>query len=173
MRLNLGCGTNKIRDCVNVDCNEEFHPDLLFNFTEPFPLEDNCAEEIYLFHTIEHIERKYHPTLFSEIHRVLKSDGIFYISYPEFPKILQNWLDNKHGKRDFWEATIYGRQASRADFHVTAIHTPDFIENLKIWGISTIQTISEPYEDYNTVLKCEKGERMRTYEEVLYNEVFC
>jgi predicted SAM-dependent methyltransferase len=172
MWLNLGCGNNKISECTNVDCNPDLNPDLCFDLRKPFPLDDEVAEGIYLFHTIEHLENKYHIPLLLEIHRVLAKDGTLIISYPEFGKILQNWLDNKRGRRDFWEATIYGRQSSPSDFHVSAMDTTQFIDMLCETGFKDINSKPEPVETFNTIVRCTKGEPMKTYEEVLFDEIF-
>ena len=56
----------------------------------------------------------------SSVFRILNS-----LRLPQF------WLDNKYGDRDFWEATIYGRQLFPADFHVCAIDSTDFKSSIK------------------------------------------
>ena len=104
MKLNLGSGSGKLDDFINVDINPDNKPDLVANILERLPYEDSSIEEICLFHTIEHIEKRKHPNLFLEIRRLLTPTGLFCISYPEFSKIAQFWLDNKYGDRDFWEA---------------------------------------------------------------------
>src|ERR1700744_1175156 len=116
--LNLCCGRNKLSGSINVDLNKDYDPDYCFDIRAEFPLSASHYDEVYLFHSIEHIEGKYHKFIFREIHKVLKDDGVFYLSYPEFSKVAQNWLDNKQGRREFWGWTIYGRQETPLDFHV-------------------------------------------------------
>jgi len=172
MKLNLGCGSNKIDGFINIDVNEAFKPDLVHDFVlSPLPYEAGSAEEIVLFHTIEHIEKWKHPNLLSEIRRVLRDNGLFFVSFPEFSCILQNWLENKRGDRQFWEHTIYGRQSSKADYHVSAMDTDDFTEVLRTYGFKVLRAEREPLEDYNTIIKCMKAPASIPYERVVYEDM--
>lgn len=172
IRLNLGCGEARINDFINIDLNEDFKPDLVLNFiTNRLPYEDESVNEIVMFHTIEHIEKRFHASILREIHRVLKKDGVFFISFPEFSKILQNWLENKLGDRVFWEATIYGRQTSKGDYHVSAIDTDDFTFVLRQNGLSPVNAVPEPLDDYNTIMRCVKSTPATLYERVIYDDM--
>ena len=170
--LNLGCGTAKIAGADNVDINPDCKADLIFDFKQVFPLESDQYDEVYLFHVIEHIEKKFHSLLFSEIRRVLKDDGTLYVSYPEFEKIVKNWLVNRNTDRAFWEATIYGRQSWPSDYHVCVIDTLDFTQFLYERGFKVLSSIPEPIDQFNTICKIVKGEAPIMYEEVVYNEIF-
>ena len=166
MKLNLGCGTSKIDGYVNVDIDPQCDPDEVFDFRLKLPYEDNSIEKIVMYHVIEHIEKKYHYDMLKEIHRVLQPEGELVLAFPEFTKVVQNWKDNKRGMRDFWEATIYGRQASPSDFHVSLMDTDQLSIHLVRHGFSILSTHSEPGQDFNTVIKCSKVECV-TYEKVL------
>ncbi len=156
MILNLGCGVNKVPGAVNIDLhgNPDVRANILF-----LPFGNGTVDKIYLFHTIEHIKKALHHDLFTEIRRVLKQGGQLFVSYPEFTKCAQNFIDNKFGWRDFWSATIYGRQLQPNDFHVTLMYTPYFTRFLKDMGFDSIRTSPEPTEDFNTVVKCVKATR--------------
>lgn len=172
-RLNLGCGSNKIDDCMNVDINESNNPDIVFDIKLEFPLARGLFDEVYLFHTIEHIEKTHHRHIFLEVNRVLKEGGIFYLSYPEFAKICNNWLTNFQGKREFWEATIYGRQLYPSDYHVAAMDSDNVKNELEICGFYDLKFYPEPEGDwYNTVVRAVRTVPQKMYEEVLFNEVF-
>ncbi len=170
--LNLGCGTSKITGVDNVDVDPLVKPDLVFDIKHVFPIEDATYDEVYLFHTIEHIEKRFHTQLFGEIRRVLKDDGKLTITYPEFYKIIQNWATNKNNERIFWENTIFGRQNYASDYHVCAIDTLDFRQFLTERGFEIKEFRPEPIEDFNSILIAGKGPISMTYEEVLFNEVF-
>jgi hypothetical protein len=158
IKLNLGCGQSKIDGCVNIDVEESCKPDLVHDFTKKqLPYEDKSIEEVYLFHTIEHISKRYHASIFDEVFRVLRVGGLFYLSYPEFTKCVSNWLQNKYGKREFWEATIYGRQLYPSDFHVCILDPNELGLRLESSGFTKIVHKSEPREDYNTITACERG----------------
>ncbi|MGQ9845887.1 MAG: class I SAM-dependent methyltransferase [Bacteroidales bacterium] len=164
IKLNLGCGNLKITDYINVDINPKCKPDIIADIIKPLPFKDNSVDEVLLFHTIEHIQKSLRPVLLRNIYKVLKLHGILLISYPEFTKCYDNWKNNYLGKKDFWEMTIYGRQSSPSDFHVTIMHTEDFIKELVYNGFEILFTIPEPKENYNTVISARKVENF-TYED--------
>lgn len=168
LKLNLGCGANKIPGFVNIDIEPSVKPDLVCNFiTNRLPYKDSTADEVVLFHTIEHITKPNHPRILNEVWRVLKPTGTFYISYPEFERCVKNWRTNYRGRRDFWEKTIYGRQAYPSDFHVALMHTPDFKLLLTDLGFIDIVSSPELTERFNTILSCKKGQRPLKYEGLL------
>jgi SAM-dependent methyltransferase len=157
--LNLGCGANKIDNCVNVDVEESCNPDIVHDFTKaPLPFESDVFDEVYLFHTIEHISKRFHRAIFYEIHRVLKPDGMLIVSFPEFSKCFENWKTNKNGQKEFWEATLYGRQLYNSDYHVCAMDAHDFSVFLMYAGFTNIVAMPEPKEDYNTFVTAKKTE---------------
>lgn len=170
--LNLGCGSNKIQGTINVDCSSGVNPDLVFDIRERFPLEDESFDKVFCFHCIEHIEKHKRGGLLREIRRVLVPNGHLVLSYPEFGKILQNWLSNKGGDRDFWEATIYGRQLYPGDYHYAAIDSLLLKEDLEVIGFKIDALNAEPVDEFNTVLKATRGTPMITYEELVYQEIF-
>ena len=57
-------------------------PFLQLDATKPFPLEDGCCDLIYCSSLIEHLQD---PTvMLAECYRILKPDGILYLSFPPF-----------------------------------------------------------------------------------------
>jgi hypothetical protein len=133
IKLNLGCGQSKIDGCVNIDVEESCKPDLVHDFTKKqLPYEDKSIEEVYLFHTIEHISKRYHASIFDEVFRVLRVGGLFYLSYPEFTKCVSNC-------------------------HVCILDPNELGLRLESSGFTKIVHKSEPREDYNTITACERG----------------
>lgn len=170
--LNLGCGYNKLTNAVNLDIESKFNPDVVHDFREKLPFDDKCFEKVYMFHTIEHLEKKHHGKLLGEIRRVLVDEGKLIVSYPEFAEIARRWLDNDRGMRDFWESTIYGRQLHTGDAHVSLMHSPSFGQLLRVIGFRDIIFSPEPPpNEFNTICICYKGEPQMSYEEVIFKEV--
>lgn len=170
MKLNLGCGTNKIEGFVNVDADSSVNPDQCWDFTQKFPLENESVELITLYHVIEHLPKNFRDVILSEIHRVLIPGGSVIITYPEFLKCVYNWKHNVGGKRDFWEATLYGRQLSKFDHHITIMDSDQFCLQLVRNGFEVIVRTFEKLEPFNAVVKARKVPNY-TYEKALCETV--
>lgn len=170
--LNLGSGDIEIKGVESCDINIEFKTDHCFDIKKvPWPLESDSYDEVYLFHTIEHIEKIYHDRIFNEVLRILKADGIFIISFPEFEVILQNWLENRKGMREFWERNVYGLQRTPSDYHVCAMDATEVRDKFIRMGFKNIEVKAEAGTFYNTVIRCQKGEPMKSYEKLVFEEV--
>jgi predicted SAM-dependent methyltransferase len=171
-KLNIGCGSTKIKGCINIDTEKKCKPDLVHNILKaPLPFKNKYADEIYLFHTIEHIRKMFHRTVLKEIHRVLKPNGVFMVSFPEFLKCVRNWELNKDDLKQFWEMTIFGRQLYPADHHVCIMDSREFVQVLLEIGFKDIKCTSEPDQDFNTIISCKKGIPFLKYEEMLSKDI--
>ncbi len=173
--LNLGCGKRKIpstdeNEVINLDVEASVEPDIVANFIENIPFPDSEFDEVYLFHTIEHIQKKFHVSVFLEIRRVLKQGGILYLSYPEFSVICKYWLENFRGDREFWEKTVFGRQLYPSDHHVCAADSVEMTLLLESCGFKDIAFKPEPRE-YNTILKAIACDPPMTRERLVFEEV--
>ena len=72
MKINFGCGNDKINGYLNFD------KEIDLNLVLPF--KDGVADEIICFHTIEHLRDK--DFTLNEFKRILKEDGIIKIKLP-------------------------------------------------------------------------------------------
>jgi predicted SAM-dependent methyltransferase len=171
MKLNLGCGTNKIDGFINVDIDGTLEPDQVWDFRKTFPIKTCSVDEIVMYHIIEHIEKKYHFDILTEIQRVLKPEGTVTFSFPEFLKVVENWKENKRGLRDFWEATIFGRQASKFDYHVCIMDSEQFSVHLVRHGFEILVSKPEPGQEFNSFIKAKKVP-YSTFESVIQDCVF-
>jgi len=84
LKLNLGCGYNKLEGYVNVDNDENCKPDVLADLEERLPFEDNSVDEIILNHVLEHLGQstKVYFNVWKELYRVLKDGGLILITVP-------------------------------------------------------------------------------------------
>jgi predicted SAM-dependent methyltransferase len=170
--INLGSGDVKIENVESHDINKEFNCDHSFDLKVfPWPLEDSSYDEVFLFHTIEHIEKKIHKFIFAEIRRILKTEGAFIFSFPEFEIICKNWLSNYQGERKHWEHTVYGLQRTASDYHVCAMDCIEAKDMLLEVGFGDIQIAAEDAFPHNTVIRCRRGTPKMTLEHLVYNEV--
>lgn len=171
LNLNLACGDSKIKDCINIDLNLTLKPDLCAN-AKFLPFKNESIDNIIFSHAIEHIPEIQHEELLFEFRRVLKASGELLISYPEFKKVAQNYIDNAQGRRDFWKATIYGLQRYAGDYHVALMDSDYFKDFLREVGFDVVKLYSEPHQPFNTVILCTKVAPLPTYVDVLRKEVF-
>lgn len=74
-----------VSDYFRADGNVENTPDVIVNFEETLPFENNSFDSILLMNVLEHVYD--HKKLISEINRVLKPDGSLYFYVPFFIKI--------------------------------------------------------------------------------------
>lgn len=168
LKLNLGCGHNKLEGYINIDGNKHCKPDRVCNIIRKLPFRKNSVDEVLLFHTIEHIQKIYHRQIFMELSRIMVNGGILYVSYPNFWECAKRWYENYKGHKQFWEATLYGRQLSKYDYHVCAMNPDELTELLYECGFGEVKSFSETEEDYNTVTYCiKKKEPMDSYENLL------
>lgn len=171
-RINLGAGNIKIDGVESHDIDTNFNADHTFDLIQfPWPLESGVYDEVYLFHCIEHIQKRHHKFLFNEVRRILKDDGVFILSFPEFEIIARFWLENHKGMREHWEHNIYGLQRTPSDFHVCAMDSTETRDLLFFVGFKDVQIGEEQYYYHNTVIRCVRGEAMKSYEEVVYEDV--
>jgi len=166
MKLNLGCGANKIPGFINVDVDPKMEPDVVFNFTGKFPYKDGEVEEVVAYHVLEHIPKSAHPFIYDEIYRVLQPGGFLTLSFPEFTACYENWKSNYRGLKDFWEATLYGRQASPSDFHVCIMEREVVARQLVRQGFGILVCDIEPLEKHNSVVKALKMDKF-TYQQAM------
>ena len=170
---NLGCGSNKIPGCINVDVEPANNPDMIADFRKPIIAPSGLADRVFLFHTIEHIEQKFHLSIFLEAYRLLKTGGLFVLSYPEFSVCAHRFISNHRGQREFYRATLYGRQLFPSDYHVTPMHTPEVVALLLDTGFTGITHKSEPEpNEFNTIVQCTK-DVIVTQESLFLQNIVC
>lgn len=99
MRINLGSGMRKLEGYVNIDNREECDPDMLLDIEQGLPIPGDSCEEVLCNDFIEHIHQDKIIFVMSEIHRVLKSGGIFDFFIPSTESIA-GFMDPTH--RSYW-----------------------------------------------------------------------
>ena len=96
VRLHIGCGSKLFDDYLNVD--GEYLAGtagvIIHDITQPFPLEENCVDEILSVHVIEHIMRNRVQEMIVEWHRILKPGGFVAVEWPDFYKMCQEVVNN-------------------------------------------------------------------------------
>lgn len=109
IKLNFGCGTNKLDGWLNFDAE--------IDITRPLPFPENHADFVYAEHVVEHVD--YHAALrfFAECRRVLKPGGVIRICVPSLENI---WRRGDQHYFDFtrkWAPSADRRGAMHAIIH--------------------------------------------------------
>jgi predicted SAM-dependent methyltransferase len=85
MRLNMGCGHNKMPDYVNVDLFPEAEPDVLWDLeVTPWPWDDNSVDKVVFNHCLEHMgqDTRVFLGMMKELYRVCKDGAEIQINVP-------------------------------------------------------------------------------------------
>lgn len=85
MKLNIGCGFNKLDGYINVDQFPECNPDVLWSLEEtPWPFEESSVDELVAHHVLEHLgqETKVFFAIIKELYRLMRHDGVMHITVP-------------------------------------------------------------------------------------------
>lgn len=85
-RIDLGCGLNKAKDYIGVDICPASDADIIHDCEKKLPFEDNSIDEIRAYDFLEHIHQDKIISVFNEIWRVLKPDGILKFKVPDAMK---------------------------------------------------------------------------------------
>lgn len=110
MKLNLGCGTNKLKDFINVDSRKEVKPDIVADLNKRLPFESNSVDFILTEHVLEHLSN---PLYFiEECWRVLKPGASIKIVSPHVAQFQSD------GELDHERIGL-----SVFSFHYTTIHS--------------------------------------------------
>jgi len=85
VKLNLGCGFNKLGGFINVDKFHACEPDLKVDLEIfPWPFDDSEADEVALIHSLEHLgqETRVFLRIMQELYRVCKPNALIRIHVP-------------------------------------------------------------------------------------------
>lgn len=86
MKLNLGCGYNKLDGYINVDRDPNCKPDMVADLEKPLPFDDSSVDEIYMYHVLEHLGQStdVYFGVWKEFYRVMKPGAIIKITVPHW-----------------------------------------------------------------------------------------
>ena len=80
--LNLGCGTNILKDYINVDKYDYRGVDIVHDLDKfPYPFKDNSVDKILMEGVIEHLKSDY-GDVFNEFRRIMKHKAKLIIIVP-------------------------------------------------------------------------------------------
>jgi len=85
MKLNMGCGHNKIPDYVNVDLSPACEPDVVCDLEVlPWPWDDDSVDAVRFNHSLEHIgqDARVFLGMMKELYRVCRNGAQIEINVP-------------------------------------------------------------------------------------------
>lgn len=82
LKVNLGCGTNKLKGWRNYDSEVDI--------AKPLPFGDGSVDFILCEHCVEHISQYDAISFLKECRRVLNNEGVARIIVPSLERILEN-----------------------------------------------------------------------------------
>ena len=115
VKLNLGCGANKISGFINIDSVKEFNPDLIHDISQPLPYLDCSVDEILADGLLEHFDKYARCIVFYEWARVLKVGGTVNVSVPNMKKLLFRYF--KFGFDKFVD-TLFGENMLGSETYI-------------------------------------------------------
>ena len=73
LKFNMGCGQNRRAGFINVDAAAASQPDEVVDLeATPWPWPDNCADEVWFVHSLEHMgaDAKVFLAIMIELYRI-------------------------------------------------------------------------------------------------------
>lgn len=118
MKLNLGCGKNKIPGYLGVDISKTNATDIIHDLNKfPYPFKANSVDEILMDNVLEHLIDT--VAVMEELHRISKNSAIIRIYVP-YAKSDGAFTDPTH-KRFFTEQSFkYFSDKNRLNYYSKA-----------------------------------------------------
>ncbi len=155
IKLNLGSGNDYIDGWINVDIEEQYHPDVLADITQPLPFKADSASEIKAFDILEHVTKQQAPKFIAECYRALKIGGKLHIRVPSMFSIIDKYRSEPEVMAHF----LYGDTAETGVFgaHKAGYTERSLLKLLTLQGFSSI-TIED--EDTNYLVEAVKSKTL-------------
>jgi len=106
IKLDLGCGKNKIHGYIGIDIDSNSDADIVTSVLE-LPFAKDSVDEIHSSHLVEHFNPSEAQRFFDEIYRVLKIGGKAYL------KIDRDWTKRKLLNKDITHKYRYKEKEIR------------------------------------------------------------
>lgn len=93
-RIDLGCGTRKVRGTLGVDFEAVPGVDVVVDLNRGLPFKDSSLDAVYAYHILEHLD-DFLGTM-NEIWRVCRPGAVVYIKAPHAASSFVTWKDPTH-----------------------------------------------------------------------------
>lgn len=103
IKIDIGCGKNKINGFIGIDFDSRTNPDIVASALN-LPFQDNTVDEVYSAHLVEHFDLSEAQQFFNEVYRVLKNGSKAVI------KVDKDWSKNRLMKKDLTHKHRYTKR---------------------------------------------------------------
>ena len=124
IKLNIGCGTDKLNGYINADIIEGLG-DIQMDATN-LNCDDCSIDVLNSSHLLEHFGRRFISDILKEWYRVLKYNGKLILEVPNFEWCVNYWL--QYEKEEFPLDTIFGNQHNMGEYHKTGFTKDSIID---------------------------------------------
>lgn len=192
IKLNLGCGGRPLSGYINIDKDslermktryptQEFSNDIEIHNYDIFnlPFEDATVDEVNTDSLLEHLSFLEEREIFREVKRVLRPEGLFKFSVPDFEETVKLWLAAKDEWKDFYRndeeaiaqkhwfgqysysaesrwgyltATIFGPQNAEGQFHKNCYTIPKIQAILRHLEFREGEISKFPWKGYDALV---------------------
>ena len=118
--MKLHIGGKEIKDGWKILNIQKFDGvDYQGDISDLSQFEDNSIDEIYASHVVEHVPKKKIMETLKGVHRVLSTNGKFFISVPDMDILCKIFIDPKASTKVKFHAMqrMFGGQIDEFDFH--------------------------------------------------------
>ena len=98
IKVSIACGQRKPEGFIGLDIAPIEGVDIVCDLLKfPWPLDDECADEVSCEHFYEHIPAELRPAFANELYRIMRKDGICKLVFPSgtsnraFQDITHQW----------------------------------------------------------------------------------
>ena len=144
---------------LNIQKNDGV--DFIGDISDLSQFEDNSIDEIYASHVVEHINQKNIKKTLSGIHRVLTTNGKFYISVPDMDVLCRIFISKEAPTKVKFHVMrmMFGGQIDEFDFHYFGWNLEFLKDYLSSAGFKKIEKVkffsifndTSNYAPYNEV----------------------
>jgi len=140
MKLQIGCGNNKLDGYVTIDRDHDVSPDVYADAHDLYMIENNSVDIIYASHILEYYDwSEAEEIVLPEWRRVLKNDGILRVAVPDFKQISE--LYGAGFDLSFFIGPLYGKWKNKDKiiYHKTVYDYKKLLKILAICGFYNIK----------------------------------
>jgi SAM-dependent methyltransferase len=124
-KLNIGSCADYREDCINLDINKQYNPDVIWDLTKfPYPFKDDTFTGVIVHDILEHMQKP--VEILEELYRICKDGAEIEIMVPHWSHYTA-WTDLTHYREfciksfDGWEREKggkYGYYSNKANFSI-------------------------------------------------------